>query len=248
MIRLTDIAKLFYRFYAKPRTDYVLKEILASMSKCKPVHILQVGANDGVLYDPIHKTLLHRSNVSATRIEPISEYFEELQANCDQFASRVELFNVCIAEGDGFIEMFIPEPAQARHADGKGHGSLNPEAAGRSRHGLESRQVACRSFRSLMTDMRRARADVYVSDCEGYDIQLLKQLPIRELGIKVVYIELVHQSMSHEQVATALKEAVDVVSCHGFNRIIWDGNDFLSWQAPRQSSSQFPVVEGFTQD
>ena len=201
------------------------------MSKCKPVHILQVGANDGVLYDPIHKTLLHRSNVSATRREPISDYF-----------------NICIAEEDGFIEMVIPEPARERHADGKGHGSLNPEAAGRSRHGLESRQVACKSFRSLMNDMHRARADVYVSDCEGYDIQLLKQLPIRELGIKVVYIELVHQSMSHEHVASALKEAIDVVSCHGFNRIIWDGNDFLSWQAPRQSRSQFPAVEGFTCD
>ena len=246
MIRLADIAKLFYRFYAKPRTDCILKEILTSMSKCKPVHILQVGANDGVLYDPIQKTLLRRSNVSATRIEPISEYFEELQANCAQFASRVELFNICIAEEDGFIEMFIPEPAQAKHTDRKGHGSLNPEAAGRSRHGLAVRQVTCKSFRSLMNAMRQPRADVYVSDCEGYDIQLLKQLPIRELGIKVVYIELVDQSMSHEHVASALKDAIDVVSSHGFNRIIWDGNDFLSWQSPRQSRSQLPMVEGFT--
>lgn len=201
------------------------------MSTGKPVHILQVGANDGVLYDPIQKTLLHHANVSATRIEPISDYF-----------------NICIAEEDGFIEMVIPEPARERHADGKGHGSLNPEAPGRSRHGLEIRQAACKSFGSLMTHMRRARADVYVSDCEGYDIQLLKQLPIRELGIKVVCIELVHQSMSHEQVATALKEAMDVVSSHGFNRIIWDGNDVLRWQAPRQSSSQLPVVEGFKRD
>jgi hypothetical protein len=97
-----------------------------------------------------------------------------------------------------------------------------------------------------MNAMRQPRADVYVSDCEGYDIQLLKQLPIRELGIKVVYIELVDQCMSHEHIASALKDAIDVVSSHGFNRMIWDGNDFLSWQAPRQSRSQLPMVEGFT--
>jgi hypothetical protein len=98
-----------------------------------------------------------------------------------------------------------------------------------------------------MNDMRIPLADVYISDCEGYDIQLLRELPMEDLGIKVVFIELLQQSAtSNDQVATFLKEAVKIVTSNGFNRIVWDGNDFLSWLSPRESKSQRVEVEGFT--
>lgn len=246
LLRPADIAKVFYRFFAKPRAGYILAEILASMSNAKPVHILQVGANDGVLFDPIHNTLMRRSNVTATRIEPVAEYFCELRENCSAFASRVELFNVCVSEEDGFVELFLPPQSERLHLGDKGHGSINPESAGRSRDGLESREVPSKCFRSLINDMRRPLADVYVSDCEGYDIELLRLLPVKELGIKVVFIELLQQSASsNEELALALKDVIDVVVSNGFNRIVWDGNDFLSWQSPIHSTSQNIQVEGF---
>ena len=98
-----------------------------------------------------------------------------------------------------------------------------------------------------MKDMRTPLADVYVSDCEGYDIQLLRKLPIEDLGVKVVFIELLRQSANNkENVVSFLKEAVDIVASNGFNRIVWDGNDFLSWLSPRESNSQRVTVEGFT--
>jgi hypothetical protein len=50
-------------------------------------------------------------------------------------------------------------------------------------------------------------ADVYVSDCEGYAIQLLRQLPIKELGIKVVFLELLERTVSsHEKVAESMSD------------------------------------------
>jgi FkbM family methyltransferase len=246
LIKPTGLAKLFYRFFAKPRAGYVLTEILASMSHCKPVHILQIGANDGILYDPVHKTLLRHSNVTATRVEPIQEYFNELKNNCKNYASRAELFNLCITEQDGMVDMYFPDPKLIGQHGDKGHGSIHPEAVGRSREGWVARLVPGKSFESLLKEMRAPHADVYVSDCEGYDITLLKQLPIEELGVKVIFIELVHQAMSGESVTEALKQVVEVVASHGFNRIIWDGNDFLSWCAPHNSTSQYPEVEGFT--
>ncbi|MEB3260361.1 MAG: FkbM family methyltransferase [Cyanobacteriota bacterium] len=224
-----------------------MAEILASMSRAKPVHILQVGANDGILYDPIHNILKKRKNITATRVEPVSEYFEELKENCSSFASRVELFNVCIGEEDGFLDLFLPGDSELLHLGDKGHGSINPEAVGRSREGLTSRRVPCKSFKSLMADMRRSVADVYVSDCEGCDIQLLRLLPLRELGVKVVFIELLEKTVSsHADVALALREAIDVVVSNGFNRIVWDGNDFLAWQSPVTGTSQEVQVEGFS--
>lgn len=99
-----------------------------------------------------------------------------------------------------------------------------------------------------MNDMRRPLADVYVSDCEGYDIELLRMLPLKDLGIKVVFVELLQQSVSsNEEIALALKDAIDIVVSNGFNRIVWDGNDFLSWKSPMNSNSQNVEVEGFTE-
>lgn len=250
LMGLTGIGKRFYRFFAKPRANYVLAEILVSMSDFKSLHILQVGANDGVLYDPIHQILLKRQNVTATRIEPIAEYFDELRDNCASIASRVELFNLCIGEEDGYIDFFLPKQSQSLRQGDKGHGSVNPEAAGRSRDGLQSRKIPCKSFNSLMSEMRTPLADVYVSDCEGYDIQLLRKLPVAELGVKVVFIELLQPSATTnaEKVVAWLKEAVEIVASNGFNRIVWDGNDFLSWRSPRESSAQRVEVEGFTRN
>jgi FkbM family methyltransferase len=246
MIRITEIAKPFYKFFAKPRANYILTEILAAMSRAKPVHILQIGANDGVLYDPIHKTLLRHANVSATRIEPIAEYFDQLTSNCQRYADQVELFNICIADHDGEVAMYFPDPSRVDNRGDKGHGSICPEKVGRSSEGWVTRQVKALTFASLQQQMRRPRADVYVSDCEGYDIQLLSQLPIKELGVKVIFVELMDRAISMEALQESLNEITKVVVANGFNRIVWDGNDFLSWRAPVESSSQFPEVEGFT--
>lgn len=107
MIKPTDITKRFYLFFAKPRAHYVLTEILASRSDYKPPHILPIGANDEILYGPIHNTLLRRPNITATRIGRLTEHFNEPRSNCASFASRVELFNVCIGEEDGLIDFFV---------------------------------------------------------------------------------------------------------------------------------------------
>lgn len=247
MIRPADLARRFYPFFAKPRPSFILAEILASMSRNKPVHILQVGANDGVLYDPIHETLLRRSNVTATRIEPIVDYFEELKANCSNIATQVELFNICIGDEDGVVDIYLPKQSKLHGLGEKGHGSLTPEAAGRKRENLESRKVLCKSFKSLINDMRVPHADVYVSDCEGYDLQLLRKLPVEQLGVKVIFIELLCRTViSNEDVANSVKEAVEIVVSKGFNRLIWDGIDFLSWKSPNESKRHQVEVEGFT--
>lgn len=246
MIRPTDFAKPFYRFFAKPRADYILAEILRTMNRAKPVHILQVGANDGVLYDPIHKILLRYANVTATRIEPIAEYFDELRQNCLEYEAQVELFNICIADHDGAIDMYFPGPNLVSDRGDKGHGSISPEKVGRSRQGWVSRKISCKTFTTLIKEMRSPKADVYVSDCEGYDVSLLRGLPIKDLGVKAIFIELMCQVMSMDDLTTSLKEIIEVTVSNGFNRIVWDGNDFLSWKAPRGSSSQYPEVEGFT--
>lgn len=248
MIKLTNIGKAFYRFYAKPRAGLVLREILLLMSKRGSVHILQVGANDGVMYDPIHEMLKKNKNITATRIEPLREYFEELEVNCRPFASRVNLLNMAVAETDGLIELHFPDPRGVRLDGEKGHASINPELAGKSRAGWISRMVPCKTFRSLIDETEAKRVDVYVSDCEGFDVNLLAQLPIRELGIKVIFIELMHQGTGRENLSNSLRQVMDIVACNDFNRFVWDGSDFLAWRAPRESSSQFPEVEGFGRD
>ena len=109
------------------------------------------------------------------------------------------------------------------------------------------RKVLCKSFESLISDMRVPIADVYVSDCEGYDIHLLRRLPVEQLGVRVIFIELLCRTViSNEDVASTVKDVVEIVVSRGFNRIVWDGVDFLSWRSPNESDRHHVEVEDFT--
>jgi hypothetical protein len=67
-----------------------------------------------------------------------------------------------------------------------------------------------------------------VSDCESYAIQLLRQLPIKDLGIKVVFLELLERTVSsHEKVAESLS---------GFPPRSKLGQERTSWISSRSHS------------
>ncbi len=71
-------------------------------------------------------------------------------------------------------------------------------------------------------------------------------LPRKDSGVKVVCIELLQQSTANGlNLVISLKEVVEIVTLNGFNRIVWDGTDLLSWQSPRQSTNQNVEVEDF---
>lgn len=244
-MKLTSIlAQPLWRFYAKPRCSYTLREIIRRMLKSRQVSILQIGANDGVGADPIHPLLMKYTSLHATRVEPLAEPFRRLQLNSKRYAASTELFNVCVSDRDGQLSMRIPKDKRSDRTNTREASLLRSHEV--ANQGLETiENVTSVRFETLCQMMRTPNVDVYISDCEGYDVELLGKLPIQHLGVSVVYIELWDNPHSPEATADALANTSAVLGRNGFNRIVWDGQDVLSWKSPRFSSSPYPEVKSW---
>ncbi|WP_158218614.1 FkbM family methyltransferase [Synechococcus sp. 1G10] len=219
-----------------------MREIIRKMLRYQNVSILQVGANDGETADPIHALLIRHKGIHATRVEPLSEPFKKLELNSKRYAASTELFNACVSKHDGILSMRIPSHAE-NGALNTLHASISKSSKILPRHKEgQVQEVKSVTFETLLNIMKAPKPDIYISDCEGYDIDLIEQLPKDLLGLRVVYIELWDNPQSPEATAKALSRISTVLGRHGFNRIVWDGQDYLSWKSPRFSSSPYAEV------
>ncbi len=76
-----------------------------------PGAVLQIGAHDGVMDDPVHEPIL-RWKLPALLVEPMPDFFEQLQAN---YAGqpRVECVNAAIgvSSGEATLYRLVNDPA-----------------------------------------------------------------------------------------------------------------------------------------
>lgn len=71
--------------------------------------ILQIGANDGVMKDPVHDIII-RMGLPALLVEPLPDLFEQLQANYSG-QPNVQFANVAVSNEAGEVDMFRVNPA-----------------------------------------------------------------------------------------------------------------------------------------
>jgi hypothetical protein len=62
----------------------------AYFSSGKEAHVIQVGANDGIMCDPLRRFLVHRTNrnIRAVLVEPIPYYYTKLRNISSSRVSR----------------------------------------------------------------------------------------------------------------------------------------------------------------
>lgn len=137
--------------------------------------IVQVGANDGVLDDPIRDLVLaHR--LPGLLIEPLPDLYEKLKANYagqDQLA--FENTAVLPAEGEVTIHRVRPDAEVAAHW----HGIASFSRANLLAQGVPDRHIAAQQVRGepLGTIAKRHRitdVDLLQVDTEGYDFEVIK--------------------------------------------------------------------------
>lgn len=74
------------------------------LSNIRDAFFIQIGANDGISYDPIHKSVID-FKMSGILVEPGPQAFTELKIN---YAHNDNLFfeNVAITDYDGYVDLF----------------------------------------------------------------------------------------------------------------------------------------------
>lgn len=168
--------------------------------------VLQVGAMDGVTFDPIHEALT-AYGWPALRLEPQPEYHKVLVGNC-RYLPRVTCLCRAIAEhtGTALLHRVPPEPVLAGDVAPwlGGTASLYPERnllggwrrAGASAETIDyiERQrctisVPCSTLPDLIAEYALSRIDMVVIDAEGADWMILRQFDLQRFRPRLILFE-----------------------------------------------------------
>ena len=134
--------------------------------------IVQIGANDGVLADPLRKHIL-ASNWTGVLVEPQPEIFEILRRNYSAQTSRLKFERAAITSHDGRVTLHTaPMDNESIRGDSLASLSAGPlqQMLGDK---LNSVEVDGLTFESLLSRNDIDRPNLVVIDTEGHDEQIV---------------------------------------------------------------------------
>jgi FkbM family methyltransferase len=207
-----------------PEAPSDVGRLIACFGRAYPrAHFLQIGANDGALYDPLRREILRR-HWRGIMVEPVPDVFERLRHNYRSF-DELALENVAIAPHAGKLPFYH----LARVADPKAEGlpvwytalgsfrkdvilshrDLIPDIERR----LVTREVPCISIDALCRKHGFEHVDLIQIDTEGYDYEVIKLIDFTRLQPRVLLYE-------HHHLGTADRKACrSHLTAHGYDTI-----------------------------
>lgn len=187
--------------------DFVATNLL---SKKSDIFFVEIGANDGVRGDPIHR-YVRDHGWSGIMIEPLPNVFDVLTENYSSYPA-VKLLNVAIGKTDGKQTIYtvqidpeefswasqfssfrrdIVEP-QARHI---------PDVASRIREST----IDSITFQTLIEKHADGReVDVLQIDTEGFGLEILKMIDFNVIKPSMINFEVANMSREEKNEATRL--------------------------------------------
>lgn len=190
----------------------------------KNVFFVQVGAMDGVSFDPIHN-LVKQYSWRGILVEPLPDHFASLKESYSGVENLV-FENVAISQEQG-RQAFYRINAEKAANDGlpdwvKGISSfdkqhlVNHESfhAGISEY-IEELSVETTTLPKLLQKNEVARIDILQIDAEGYDYKIFSQLDFEYFKPKIINLEFARLAQNEKNaVLEALFELGYAVSRH----------------------------------
>lgn len=202
----------FYKKFYKPRADS-LDEFLDSWSREHgPVHFLQIGANDGISHDPLHK-FIKRDRWSGVMLEPQPDVYEHFLTKIHRLRPEIKTINAALDTTDGsrplyrlsvsnerwatglssfireVLEAKVNDPRVLKHARRQG-----VELPGDPAELIIDDRVRTISPESLLKQYGGNGFDLVAIDTEGFDFEILKMLDLDRISPEVIIYEEVHMT------------------------------------------------------
>lgn len=192
--------------------------------------VVQVGAFDGKSNDFLYD-YLHKYRARAILVEPQPEAFRLLNENFSDVQGAI-LENVAMANVDGVMPLFRIK-TEYHHSF-----RLAPQLASFDKQHLlnalsikhleglpedkeacvESIDVPCLTFASLLKKHQITKLDVLQIDTEGFDWEIVKMVNFNQLKPTLINFEIAHLSFSE------INEAIDLLSTQGYMTLIYGIN------------------------
>ncbi len=190
---------LAYAPYKNLKTP--LPALLAFLKLTKPdFQFIQVGANDGLLQDPLHEWII-KFDLSGILIEPQPEMCDTLRHLYSDRPS-ISVVNAAIADTNGHRSLFRVPPA-LKSADWM-KGAASFDRAHLEKHlvshpeffaSIEEVRVPTITPSTLFADKGIAKIDALIVDVEGFDYEILKLFDVAVSRPSVIQYE--HRHLSH---------------------------------------------------
>lgn len=174
------------------------------------VFVIQIGANDGINHDPIHK-FIKRDGWKGVLVEPQPDVFRHKLFPLYRRNKGIHLENIALCDELGLMEMYRISFSTERWATGLttldfktlkdkvDSGSIATTARNngveppkRKEDFIEKIKVETKSFEFLFDKYNIQNVDVLQIDAEGYDYEIIKMFNIEKHQPKVVVFETDH--------------------------------------------------------
>lgn len=174
-----------------------LPMLLTALSHDRQVYCLQVGANDGVLHDPIHQ-FIRTYGWKGLLVEPLPDVFAQLKQNYRDVPG-LAFENAAIAEVNGEKELLRIDPAILDKAPDWAAGCATFHEHCRNiayapeliQHVIRE-NVRTMTMPSLLANHQVQRVDMLQVDTEGYDYIVLNQFDFKRYDPAVIHMKFAH--------------------------------------------------------
>lgn len=175
----------------------------------RDVFFLQVGANDGLMDDPIH-FLVRKYGWRGVLLEPDPQLFERLKENYSGVDGPI-LVNAALSPINGKTSFYRIRMDEKMPSWCAGLGSFRRDVILSNKNDvpeIESHIIEDRiesiSFHSLVARYRPPRIDLIVIDTEGYDLEILRQLDLIRFRPDLIVYEHKHLNELERTIAADL--------------------------------------------
>lgn len=161
------------------------------------MHFVQVGANDGVLDDPVHE-IATELGWAGLLIEPVPHYFDKL-TELHKNNPLIFLQNLGVSDAEGELEIhFLSKQAEGRFPDWtRGCASLDRArlAATLSAEGtvndedITCQTIAVKPLGAILEAQRFSQVDLLVIDVEGHEKEVLSSLDLTQVRPRLIVVE-----------------------------------------------------------
>jgi FkbM family methyltransferase len=214
----------FYKYlYSPPKGS--LPEFLDTYSKeNSPITFLQIGANDGFIYDPLQK-FIKRDNWSGVMLEPQPHVFYEFLVKIHAKRPEIIPVNAALSLSDGKTKLYTIAFSKERWATGLSSfnkelllekfrdGTIAKKAAKEGiplpeseKDWIEEIEIDAISPKTLIKKFGGKNIDLLAIDTEGFDFEILKMLDLKSMNPTVIIYEEEHFD---EETKKSCKEYVE---------------------------------------
>lgn len=214
----------------KSSGDFVPLDYLFHMYLKDDFTFVQIGANNGRRDDPINHLLVkYKEDVKGIAVEPVQEYFDELQITYETFP-KIKLVKKAIHNSESEKLIYKINPSLTEIEDYyRGMASFdrsNFTKDGVSDNNIISEKIACTSLMNLLREEKINKLHLLQIDAEGYDIEIIRSIDFNKIKPRIINFE--HRwefgLISDNEMLSIIKLLMD-----NKYKLIINGNDAIAY-------------------